>query len=215
MAPEGCAPRVAAPIEAIEANPREAQIAMMQAHLFDLVQRAGSQEDGLNAQNFLPEMFLPLMQSAAATAPKAQPVATGSKRQREETTTFGNGLQTYDDVEVKKPRLGDGEFNAGQLDDGAGSYVRIGPWNFSTKVKEIKQTITGMFNSLPLSHLVRAPNTIIRCANRQFVIIPTKVPGEAETLIRAWGQRGPALAACKVVACPADEVPKTFPGNVF
>ncbi|EJD38398.1 hypothetical protein AURDEDRAFT_128944 [Auricularia subglabra TFB-10046 SS5] len=66
VAPEGCIARPARPLEAIEANPDAAQLAIMESHIYDLTQRAGRKQWPQSEQPFLPEMFMPALESAAA-----------------------------------------------------------------------------------------------------------------------------------------------------
>lgn len=241
--PAGYVPKTAAPIEALDVAPRQAEIAMLEARLYDLTGGGASgpggrafhpevfmpamqpapatTPPGVGGRAFHPEAFMPTMQSAAATAPPVPRVQLGSKRQREEdipaagSSMLGNGLMRYDDVIHKKPRLDYGSQHLHAQDDVPTVYVRIGPWNFGPRIKDIKATLNEMFNSLPQSHLIRAPQNINKCANKQFVVVQAKTVGEAQMLMKAWEKRGTTLVTCEALPCPADEVASAFTGGSF
>lgn len=93
------------------------------------------------------------------------------------------------------------------------SLLRLGPYSFNARIKDIKNVITEMINSLPNSHMIRGPGNITRCANKQFVFMQMKTVAEAEILLQAWAGRDIGFKECKLVSCRPEEVLSALGGN--
>ncbi|EJD44233.1 hypothetical protein AURDEDRAFT_125276 [Auricularia subglabra TFB-10046 SS5] len=102
--PNGFRARQAAPIEAIEIAPEEAELAILQSRLFDLIERDNKNPSG--PARFLPEVFMPIPGTTTGAGSQASQGFLGLKRHR----TDVGGIH-------KRQRVGelDGEDRSGTI----------------------------------------------------------------------------------------------------